>query len=262
MGVSGAFIGIAAVIGPFIAGVLRDKHGAGAVFLLSATLMLVTSLLFWRLFKEPAPQGSEQTVGKKTGVSLLNLALRLRLATSYLAALALTIGLGTLVTHLPIVMAERGLSATRTGLAFTVFAGVAMIGMASPLSHVSDRYGRLGTMIAGLILVGGGMAALGMSTGFSSVAVGMGTFGLGFGLLFPAMTALVAEEAEWRERGKAFGIFYAVFSLGVVIGSLVSGLMTQRPGAPAEMPFLLSMTVALMTVPAMAIITWRLGRKK
>lgn len=260
MGVSGAFIGVAAVIGPFIAGVLRDKLGPGAVFLLSATLMLGTALLFWRLFKESASQDGEQPVGGKTKVGLLALALRLRLVTSYLAALALTIGLGTLVTHLPIVMAERGQSATRTGLAFTVFAVIAMVGMASPLSHLSDRYGRLAPMISGLILVAGGMAALGISMGFSGIALGMGTFGLGFGLLFPAMTALIAEETEWRERGKAFGIFYAVFSIGVVIGSLVSGA-TQRPGTSPVIPFLFSLAVAVMAVPAIAI-TWQLGRKK
>jgi MFS family permease len=157
-------------------------------------------------------------------------------------------------------MVERGQSATRTGLAFTVFAAIAVVGMASPLSHLSDRYGRLTPMISGLMLVAGGMAALGTLKGFSGVALGMGTFGLGFGLLFPAMTALVAENTKWHERGKAFGIFYAVFSIGVVIGSLVSG-MTQGPGTSSVMPFLASLTIALMTVPAIAM-TWQAGRKK
>lgn len=256
MGLSGAFIAVAAMIGPLIAGVMRDNHGAGAVFLLSSALMLCTFLFFFFVAAKwisPPGEKSGRTAPERSQAFW-----RIpRLITSYLAALALTIGLGTLVTHLPIIMSERGESATRTGLTFTVFAGVAMAAMATPVNRLSDRHGRLAPMVAGLLLVAAGMAVLWVSRGFTGSVLGMGVFGLGFGIIFPAVTALTAEAVQWSSRGKAFGVFYAVFSLGVVIGAVVSGTFTQHLGQSTVMPYFFSGLVALAASPAITLV-WRL----
>jgi len=261
MGVSGAIIAIAAVVGPSLAGVMRDRVGFQAIFLFRATLMLVAFAVFWRLGQETAPATQEaRAPNRQARTSFSALLVHPRLVAAYLAALALTVGLGTLVAHLPIVMAAKGESAMRTGLAFTVFAVVAMIAMASPLNRLSDRYGRLGPMAVGLAPVSAGMLVLGATGGVSGAMLGMGVFGLGFGVLFPAMTALVAEAAGQNERGTAFGIFYAVYSLGVVIGSVVSGLLAERLGESNGVPFLVSMVVALVAIPAI-IMSGRRGRR-
>ncbi len=260
MGISGAFIAAAAVIGPLIAGIVRDKQSPEAVFLLSATIMLGTFFIFWysvrklvRMPEEISPQDDSRPEAASRGLP--------RLVTSYLAALALTVGLGTLVTHLPIVLAERGESATRTGLTFTAFAVVAMIAMASPLSRVSDRFGRLVPMMAGLVSVSAGMLVLWASGGFPGAVLGMGIFGLGFGVLFPAMTALAAESVQQNQRGKAFGIFFAVFSVGVVIGAMFSGLLADRLGTATVLPYLISAIFALAIVPTIGVI-WRLQKAR
>ena len=89
---------------------------------------------------------------------------------------------------------------------------------------------------------------LGISNGAAAPAFGaMVVFGVGFGLLFPSLGATVSEVASGR-RGTAFGIFYAVYSLGVVLGSTASGVvaeMTTGLGAP----FFVSAAVALVAVP-------------
>lgn len=258
MGISGAFIAVAAMIGPLLAGIVRDKQGPETVFLLSATIMLGAFFVFWysvrKLVRIPEEILRQDDATSKAAFWRLP-----RLVTSYLAALALTVGLGTLVTHLPIVLAERGESATRTGLTFTAFAVVAMIAMASPLSRVSDKFGRLMPMMAGLASVSTGMLVLWASRGFLGAMLGMGIFGLGFGVLFPAMTALAAESVQWYQRGKAFGVFFAVFSVGVVIGAMVSGLLTDRLSTSTVLPYLISAVIAMATIPAIGAI-WRLQK--
>ena len=87
----------------------------------------------------------------------------------------------------------------------------------------------------------------------------MGIFGLGFGVLFPAITALAAESVHRDQRGKAFGVFYAIFSVGVVIGSMVSGLLTDRLNESTAWPYFVSAVFALATVPAIGI-TWCLQK--
>ncbi|MFC1872516.1 MFS transporter [Chloroflexota bacterium] len=249
MGLGGAFIAIAAMVGPPIAGVVRDNYGAETVFFLVATIMVGTFLFVWYFGRKGIPISREKQPQDITPVNIPFWRLP-RLMASYFTALVLTIGLGTLVTHLPLVMAEKGESATRTGLNFTAFAIVAMIAMASPLNGLSDRFGRLRPMIAGLAIVATGMLVLWASTDFLNNVLGMGIFGLGFGIIFPAMTALVAEGVPGYQRGKAFGVFYAVFSMGVVIGSVVSGFIAEQLGNTNELPYLVSAIAALAAIPA------------
>ncbi|MFC1919584.1 MFS transporter [Chloroflexota bacterium] len=261
MGLSGAIIALAAVAGPAIAGVMRDRVGSEAVFSLSAALMVVTFFVFWFLVKDETRGGHEASVVKRqVWFGFSSVLKRTRLVVAYIAALALTTGLGILVTHLPLIFGVRGESAAQTGITFSVFAVVAMVAMASPLNRISDRYGRLAPMTVGLALVSAGMLVLGLVGNTAGAMTGMGIFGGGFGILFPAVTALVSEESEQHERGKAFGVFYAVYSLGVVIGSLLSGHLATNLGESSGMPFIVGMIVALAAIPV--IVCFRLYRNR
>ena len=48
-------------------------------------------------------------------------------------------------------------------------------------------------------------------------------YGVGFAFLFPSINALLVESTTPETRGKAYGYFYAFFSLGVVVGSSLLG---------------------------------------
>lgn len=259
MGVSGALIAVAAIIGPPLAGITRDRIGPEAVFTGGAILMLLVAVVFGPL--TPAVDSPPQPVARRLPAApgYHRLLTNRRLAGACLAALALTVGLGTLVTHLPQTLAARGETATRSGLAFTIYALVAMVVMAGPLNRLSDRVGRFGPVAVGLALIGAGMMLLGLVGGAAGVAAGMGVVGLGFGLLFPAATALVAESSSRAQRGLAFGLFYAVYSLGVVAGALLSGMIGQWSGLASGAPFLWGAAVALAAAPAVLLIGRQAG---
>jgi MFS family permease len=80
-----------------------------------------------------------------------------------------------------------------------------------------------------------GALALGPSLLPSAVAVA--AFGVGYGLVFPAMTATVGAAAAPEERGTAFGLFMACFSLGFVVIPPLGGLIGE---ASALGPFALA----------------------
>jgi len=249
MGVSGAVIAISAIIGPAIAGILGDRVNPGAVFVLSSSLMLIASGCFWFLFKGQYGRNLKtSTPGIANAVSPWLFMRRRSLVIAYITTLALTIGLGTLVTHLPVIMSVNGESASGRGLVFSVFAVVAMVFMAGPLNRVSDRYGRLGPAAIGLGLCGAGMLLMSVFNGMYYTLAGMGLFGAGFGILFPSMSSLVAEVSKPDERGKAFGVFYAIFSLGVVAGSVASGALAQHFGETTGAPFFMAAIVVLVTI--------------
>ena len=134
----------------------------------------------------------------------------------------------------------QGVSSARVGSTFGIFAIIALIAMGSPISRLSDRKGRLGPLMGGLALIAVSLAVVGLLADYTGVALGMATFGLGYGLVFPTTAAIVSESSGADRRGLAFGVFYAVYSLGVVIGSVGSGVIAETLQDPIGLPFLIS----------------------
>ncbi len=247
MGFNGTLIAVAAVAAPPLAGIVQDRAGYAPVFLADAALMALAAVVaFMSLRRLPnwRPPSSPDTDSPALG-RYLRLARRARLRLAYTAILAFALSLGFLVTHLPLALVADGRSAALRGFAFSVYALVAAAVMVSPMSRASDRRGRLTPIGGGLLFVGLGLVILALSLARSPVALGMGIFGLGFGLLFPATSALVVEASAPEERGSAFGLFYALYSVGVILGALLSGFLAELVGTSSGLPFLVSGLLAV-----------------
>ncbi len=255
MGLTGSLIAVAALIGPPAAGILRDIWSANVVFYVDSAFMLITLTVFLLIARdvstssherEPDPQTAERHTAKQ----------RPGLWSAYAAAFAITVGIGALVTHLPLMLEAQGETAARSGYSFGVYALVAMIVMASPISRYGDRYGAFRPLVVGLIGVAAGLALLAVLNGYGGVVAGMAVFGLGYGLVFPAASALVAGSTGADRRGMAFGVFYAVYSLGVVVGAAGSGRLATLSDEFIGLPFLVSAVVVAVAVPLVAAIKY------
>ena len=252
MGLAGALIAIPAMIGPPAAGILRDAWGADSVFFVDSAFLALTLVVFVTVTREAPRAASSRSAGAS-----VNALLRSRILWSgYAAQFAITVGVGVLVAHLPLVLENQGESATRAGYGFAIYALVSMLVMASPIGGASDRIGRSVPLLIGLLGVAAGLAVVGVADGYGGIAVGMAVFGLGYGLVFPAATALVAEASGPSRRGMAFGIFYAVYSLGVAVGSAASGRLAGLNEDSIGLPFFAAAVVVLAAVP----IVWMLKR--
>ena len=251
MGLTGALIAVAALVGPPVAGILRDAWSADAVFIVDAALLFTTLVVFLLItrdastsaLKPVSPPAPNTPAWRSPG-----------LWSAYGAAFAITVGIGALVTHLPLVLEHQGETAARTGYTFAIYALVAMIVMASPVSRSGDRFGRFGPLILGLLGVAAGLAVLGVFTGYAAIAAGMAVFGLGYGLVFPAASALVIGATGADRRGMAFGIFYAVYSLGVVVGASGSGQVADLEGGLVGLPFLAAAALVIAAVPMVVVL--------
>lgn len=252
MGLAGAMIAIPAMIGPPAAGILRDAWGASSVFFLDAAVLSLTLVAFVAVTRHLPTKVSRRV--RQRGVDEAAAHVGRFMFAANATLFAVTVGVGVLVAHLPLVLELQGESAARSGYSFAIFALVAILVMASPIGGASDRVGRFIPLLAGLIGVAGGLALLGVSEGYGMVAAGMAVFGLGYGLVFPAATALVTEAAGPARRGMAFGIFYAVYSLGVALGSAGSGRLAGLYDDSAGPPFLVAAAVVLIAVPIVAIV--------
>ena len=252
MGLAGALIAIPAMIGPPAAGILRDAWGADSVFFVDSAFLALTLVAFVTVTREAPRAAPSRTAGAKGNAWLSSQILW----SGYAAQFAITVGVGVLVAHLPLVLENQGETATRAGYGFAIYALVSMLVMASPIGGASDRIGRFVPLLIGLLGVAAGLAVVGLADGYGGIAAGMAVFGLGYGLVFPAATALVAEASGPSRRGMAFGIFYAVYSLGVAVGSAGSGRLAGLYENSIGLPFFAAAVVVLAAVP----IVWMLKR--
>ncbi|MFN3337088.1 MAG: MFS transporter, partial [Thermomicrobium sp.] len=241
MGSNGAVIALAAIIAPALAGVLQDRGGFRTVFLCDAALLVIVASILWvfRARLRLPELGSSTTISHPTRWSAL---LRQQVA-PYSIILGFSIALGVLVTHVPERLQALGISPAVRGVAFSLYGLVAAAVMISPISGrlVRQQWSMGAAAGAGLIALG---LLIASGLGISSPAVterttllGAAVFGFGFGLLFPAVTAEVARRVPRQARGRAFGFFYALYSLGVVFGALAAGWLAEFSGLTSGWPF-------------------------
>ncbi|MDW7675697.1 MAG: MFS transporter [Bacillota bacterium] len=225
MALSGAAIGVAAMIGPAFGGVVKERVGIEYVFYFVSFLMLVTSFLV----KIYLPERQIDIRSNNMSITkLANLLTNSSLITAFCCAFALMYAKGILAYILPLQLEASNFGAATTGILFSTFAVVAIVIFLMPINF-ADKFGRYKPMFLGLLLIAIALMLLSMATRLSLYAVAMIIYGSGFALLFPAITALVVDNTEVAERGRAFGLFYAFFSLGVVLGPLLVGFLNVAP---------------------------------
>lgn len=240
MALYGATIGLAVLMAPPLAGLIRDHLGYGYVFRILAALMFLVLIAAYLLIGESLPKTAE-----RGDVSRWHLLRHRRLLLAYSSAFFLTFALGNLIVFLPLQGQDLGLSSAHIGLLFASFALAAMIIQMSPLGRISDRWGREPALVLGLGLIA---VALLLLPGLHRWEMLMGaifSYGLGFGVLFPAMTALMVDATEPQTRGTASGIFTAIFSLGAAMGTSLAGVLAWLQQAVHLHPF---QTVALLVL--------------
>ena len=106
-----------------------------------------------------------------------------------------------------------------------------------------------------------GVSLLGLAVTATTAGVygAMALFGCGFGLLFPAVTSYIADHSSPAERGMAYGVFYAAYSLGVVAGEVGSGQLAEVFGAATVAPFIAFGCLALVVTPWVVTVNWRVA---
>jgi MFS family permease len=96
---------------------------------------------------------------------------------------------------------------------------------------MSDKVGRVKTMVATLLVYSGFTGLSGLAQGWVDFTIYRFLVGLGVGGMFGAATALVAESVPSAFRAIALGTLQALSAVGNIIGSLIS--LQVPPGATA-----------------------------
>ncbi|MBS4022881.1 MAG: MFS transporter [Dethiobacter sp.] len=223
MGRAGALIGVSALIGPPVSGIMRDRMGFNSVFILIAGLFALTLVLVF--FFLPGDTAANKKQHRLNAKQFLNNFVRLtanaKLFTACIGGFSLMWAQGVLAFLLPLYIGKLGYLSVMVGAllgTFAVFAIVTMLfsKLILPKFKHPDSKALAGI---GLCLI--------LIPFFSRLIILffiMAAYGVFFGTMFTYSTNSVAKATVREERGTAFSIFYACFSLGVVFGPVLSGL--------------------------------------
>ena len=116
-----------------------------------------------------------------------------------------------------------------SGPLYATFA-LSILGVRLVAGRLADRHGRVTVALPGMALTAAGMALLASEPPAALAFVGVGGFGVGFALVFPALLALTVDRVPDAERGAAVGSFTAFFDIGASGGGYAVGAVADRVG--------------------------------
>lgn len=248
MAFSGAAVGISAIIGPAFGGITKQILGIDWVFYIITILFLITALFTSLLLKEDyiIKEQKEDTFNFKPIIKLFK---KPPLINAYIGAFALMLTLGILAYMLPLKVEQSNLTAAFSGLLLSTFGIVAILVFLLPTNKLFDKVRPEKMVLIGMLLVTIALLILSFFKSIVVLFVAMVFYGLGFAFIFPSVTALIVDHSQKTERGRAFGLFYAFFSLGVVTGSFVIGALNvpQNVGLFVGAIFMLFFTLVVLS---------------
>jgi EmrB/QacA subfamily drug resistance transporter len=125
-----------------------------------------------------------------------------------------------------------------------------------PVGRFGDRFGHKWVFFAGLALFTASSLACGLVQDSTSLIVARVFQGLGGGIFFPPVTALVQLMFPPKLRGQAFAVIGAVIGVSTALGPLVGGLLIQwfGTGDGWRYIFFVNIPIGVITLIAAAII--------
>ena len=226
----GMSLAAATLVGYGVSGFFASRLGYQALFLFGAAILATGVILSILL---PGNRQQESMTAKTSLGEIItkakDLLTRRGLTVAYGAIFAQYFTFGSVVTLLPLYMKGLGMEVFHVGMSLVTFA-IMFIVIQLPSGALSDKVGRLKPTFAGLSL---GIVALILlpSVGtFPLLAAVMALYGIAYGILFPSISALVADHTIPEERGMATGMFHALITAGVAVGAPVMGWAGETMG--------------------------------
>jgi MFS family permease len=130
----------------------------------------------------------------------------------------------------PVFLFQKGLDLPGIGWIVGVY-GFVWGGAQLLTGRLSDHVGRFWPNVLGMWICGAGVALLVLGEGAGWWAFAAGVTGFGMALLYPNLSAAVADVAPPAWRGSAIGIYRFWRDLGYGIGALGLGLAAHFAGA-------------------------------
>lgn len=175
----------------------------------------------------------------------------LTLATLCLCAFAVNVDVTLVNITLPRLSVDLGAGTTElqwiVGAYTLVFASLVLT-----MGSLSDRYGRRGALILGLVIYGAGNGLAAQVTTAEALIATRAIMGVGAAIIFPTTLSIISNVfTDRRERAQAIGLWGASTGLAVAAGPIVGGALLESFSWHAT--FLAKVPLALGAITLVAL---------
>src|SRR5258708_36788527 len=140
------------------------------------------------------------------------------------------INLGTTIVNVAFHTLAREPHASHSPLQWVVDAyNLLFAALLLAAGSLSDRLGRKGFLLAGLVVFGAASIAGGLTDTASQLIVARCFMGLGAAMIFPTTLSLISNVyTERAERAKAIGLWGATAGIAIALGPIVGGWLLEQ----------------------------------
>lgn len=148
---------------------------------------------------------------------------------------AFVINLDTTLVNVALPTLTRELSATTAQLQWVVDAyNLVFAALLLTSGSLSDRLGRKGMLLSGLLVFGGSSFVGGYATSPAELIAARAVMGLGAAMAFPAtLSLLTGTFTSRKERAVSIGLWGATAGMAIALGPIVGGLLLERFSWPS-----------------------------
>lgn len=229
MGLMMAITGLGTIIGPVVGGFASERWGYQAPFLGMAAVIFVVTLGLL-LEKMPGAPAGQSVTGTVKPESLYRNSVDGQTIVLMLLLIAGSFGFGLLEPLLPLhLSAEFGLGGREIGIVFGVL-GLAFTVFEPLMGFVSDRLEYKPLILAGLAGTAVVTPAIALVTSLPALYAVICMFSLfSCAMMVPCLPMLAeqSDRAGGTSYGRQFGLVNAAYSLGLLLGPLVGGLVAH-----------------------------------
>ncbi|MFB3148351.1 MAG: MFS transporter [Thermodesulfobacteriota bacterium] len=221
LGIFSAFTIASYAIGPSLGELVIELFGFYSFFIYASFFSLIAFVL--TIFTR---DGNFIRSSDRYGLGFFRLIASKRYALILVSNLILAGGLGAILNFVATFLRSKGLAAFYFFLTYTIaVTAVRIFG-----GRISDKLGRKVIASPCLLAVSISLAAMYfVESPLSAVLISL-FFSIGYGFLYPTLSALVIDKAGSDERGKAMGAFNASYSLGINFLAFPLGLIARDFG--------------------------------
>ncbi len=152
----------------------------------------------------------------------------------------------------PVLFASSGLGVGQIGVLTALYPAVWGLGQLGT-GGLSDRWGRKGLIVAGMLLQALGLALVAVADSFAWWAVAAVVIGVGTAMVYPTLLAVIGDVAHPSWRARSVGVYRLWRDGGFAVGALLAGVVADLFGIRAAV-----WVVAALTAASGLVVAWRM----
>ena len=234
------------MVGPLFGGIMLEEFGSTY-----RTLFQITSFILAASIISALLASRNSTTNSHKRFSITSIVEMKRFPEVIVLVIFYTSSFGIILSIYPAFLNDNGMSDTDILMLYFVF-GISRVASLALAGRLARRIGI--TLISATAAISAGLMISVVAESTAMFAASLLLMGFGFSVLFPLTLEIVLRRTRKAISGKVIGAYETVFGIGMVIGPVIGGYVTQNFGDKA--PYLVfGMIGAGVTI--MAIVTRR-----